>query len=224
MTEKIYRKDRIIELCRNKSVLHLGFIQHSHLYQNLIKEGKWLHEKIAKVSTKLVGFDYLAKDVDFIKINLHYECYYADVTNLQELTYQNTFDVIVCGELIEHISNPGLMLDGIKRFMHKDSIIIVTTPNPWSKNRLKLIKQEKNESEWLNPEHICWFSHQTLKQLLERHGYSELYYGYYYGEESNEKKNYFKSGILNRLKTFKDQMVNEPKESHNGLFFVTKLS
>ena len=28
-----------------------------------------------------------------------------------------TFDVIIAGEMIEHLSNPGLFLKGIQRFM-----------------------------------------------------------------------------------------------------------
>jgi len=223
MKEKIYRKDKIIELCRNKTVLHLGFIQHSHLYQNLIKEGKWLHQKIAQVSSSLVGFDYLEKDVDYIRDNLKYECYFADVTDLETLSYQKTFDVVVCGELIEHISNPGLMLEGIKRFMHKDSILIITTPSPWSKNRLNLIKRKHYELEWLNPEHICWFSFQTLKQILDRYGYSELSYNYYFGEQNNERNSLFNSRILNGLKTLKDQIFVTPEVYYTGLFFITKL-
>lgn len=30
---KVFRKDKIVELCTGKRVLHLGFIQHHDLYE-----------------------------------------------------------------------------------------------------------------------------------------------------------------------------------------------
>ena len=46
---KVFRKDKIVELCTGKRVLHLGFIQHHDLYEKKISEGDWLHEKINSV-------------------------------------------------------------------------------------------------------------------------------------------------------------------------------
>ena len=59
----IFRKDRIIEICTGKSVLHLGFIQHSHLFRSLIETNQWLHGNINAKANRLVGIDYLEKDV-----------------------------------------------------------------------------------------------------------------------------------------------------------------
>ena len=220
----IYRKDKIVELCSKKTVLHLGFIQHSHLYKELIKKGNWLHQKINKVARKLVGIDFLQTEVSYIQNKYDYEVYYADVTSLEKWEYNEKFDVIVCGELIEHLQNPGLMLNGIKRLMSKDTILIITTPNPWSRNRLKLIKKEKKETEWLNPEHTCWFSFQTLKQLLERSGFSEVNYSYFYGETAGEGIS-TNNILLKPYMKFKRQYLkrNTPEINYNGLFFQAML-
>lgn len=219
----LYRKDEIVSLCEGKSVLHLGFVQHSHQYKEMIKSGKWLHERINKVSNRLVGFDFLKDEVDYIKEAYNYEAYYADVTKLEDVEFDDKFDVIVCGELIEHLENPGLMLKGIKRFMHANSILIITTPNPWSTNRLKLIKKGIDESKWLNPEHTCWFSFQTLKQILERYNYLEVKYDYYVGEIIDDDKNVFKSSLLNSLKSTKNSFFRKKKVNYKGLFFIARL-
>ncbi|GAB5410847.1 MAG: hypothetical protein BalsKO_32120 [Balneolaceae bacterium] len=219
----LFRKEKIVSLCKNKSVLHLGFVQHSDQFMDMINKGTWLHEMIDTVSSKLVGLDFLNKEVNFLKENYGYEAYYADVTKLEDVELEEKFDVIVCGELIEHLDNPGLMLDGIKRFMHEDSLLIITTPNPWSKNRLKLINRQVLESSWLNPEHTCWFSYQTLKQLLERYAYVEDFYGYSDGHTSNEFYTVFKSPLLNKIKALKIKIFKTPKINSNGLFFVAKL-
>lgn len=220
----IFRKEKIIDLCKNKTVLHLGFIQHSHLYRKLIAENKWLHQRLAEVASYLVGLDYLYEDVNYIRDNFGYVCYYADVTKLNELEYREKFDIIVCGELIEHLENPGLMLDKIKEFMNDDSLMIITTPNPWSRNRLKLIKQGKLESEWLNPEHVCWFSFSTLKQLLKKKGYKEVEYSYYYDESITQIPDY-KWRSLNIYYNIKNYFRKKflPEHYYGGLFFVSKI-
>ena len=224
MRNVIFRKDKIVELCRGKVVLHLGCVQHSGLWRKKLREDDWLHKKIAEVAKELVGFDYLKSEVEAIRKELGYECYFANVMNLEDVKLDKKFDVIVCGELIEHLENPGLMLDGIKRFMHKDSVLVITTPNPWSLNRLKLIKRGILEDKWLNKEHVAWYSYQTLKQLLERKGYEEVFYDYYYGENRNDLYR-GTNGILGKLKLLKRMfyLCRTKKKNYDGLFFVSKI-
>lgn len=219
----LFRKDKIVSLCKDKSVLHLGFVQHSDQFKAMIKNGNWLHEMINVTSSKLVGFDFLKNEVDYLREKYGYEVYYADVTKLEEVDLNEQFDLIICGELIEHLVSPGLMLEGIKRFMHKDSQLVITTPNPWSKNRLRLIKNQIPESKWVNPEHTCWFSYQTLKQLLERYNYVEDFYGYSDGQTFDEFYKVFKNPLLNKLKSIKNSFFKVPKMNSNGLFFIARL-
>lgn len=224
MKELIFRIDKIIQLCTNKSVLHLGFIQHSHLYEKKIEDNTWLHKRISEVASYLIGIDYLKEDVEKIREKYNYECYYADVTKLEEFDYSGKFDVIVCGELIEHLYNPGLFLDGIKRFMDLNTILIITTPNPWSKRRLKLLRKNQIEKKWLNPEHFCWFSFQTLTQLLESKGFIEVEYSYFYEDVFSKKLQ--KGQLAKKIKMIKHKMRARFSKEHyyTGLFFVTKLS
>lgn len=222
---KIYRKNEIISFCINKRVLHLGFVQHANLRRDKINNDDWLHDKVLKVAKSTVGIDYLKSEVDIIKDELSIECYYGDVTDLNNMNYQSKFDVVICGELIEHLSNPGLMLDGIKRFMNEDTVLIITTPNPWRDLWVSNMYNGITEEKWLNKEHVCWYSFQTLKQLLERHDYSEVKYSYYYSEQAiaspTKKINYLKKLIKNVIKFY-----NEDKsipEKYEGLFFVAKV-
>ncbi len=116
------------------------------------------------------------------------------------------------------------MLYGIKRFLKKDGILIITTPNPWSKKRLKLIKSNKLEDKWLNKEHTCWFSFGTLKQLLDRSGFEKLFYEYYVRDSREE---YFHSNNICLKKTkniLKNLRIKLTKtRNYSGLFFVCKL-
>lgn len=216
-----YRKDKIVELCSKKTVLHLGFIEHSDVYEKKIQENNWLHNKIHNVASRLVGIDYLEKEIEILRKKFNYECYYGNVMELNKLKLNEKFDIIICGELIEHIENPGLMLDGIKQFMHENSILIITTPNPWSKIRIRLIRQNKLENTWLNQEHVSWYTYQTLKQLLSRKNFNEVCYGFYEAEnssKSNKLIDKIKNFIKLSLKIFSKKYFNE----YDGLFFIAK--
>jgi hypothetical protein len=113
------------------------------------------------------------------------------------------------------------MLDGVKRFMHEKSLLIITTPNPWSRARIKLIKGGILEDKWLNPEHTCWFTFGTLTQLLHRKGYYFDFRGYYSG--------YTKCAIQNKsfshrwLKMLYRSIKVVKEYEQDGLFFVVKL-
>jgi len=55
---------------------------------------------------------------------------FDNVQRLENLKKLNKkFNVIVAGEIIEHLENPGLFLDNIKNFLNDDGILIITTPN-----------------------------------------------------------------------------------------------
>ena len=50
------------------------------------------------------------------------------------------FDVIFCGEVIEHLFSPDSLLDEIKELMHDNSILILSTPNlAYYANRIMLL-------------------------------------------------------------------------------------
>ncbi|MEQ1675572.1 MAG: methyltransferase domain-containing protein [Chitinophagaceae bacterium] len=225
MKNPVFRLDEIMRLCTGKTVLHLGYVQHSHLYEKLIAEDIWVHSGIAKVATQITGIDYLEKDVEIIKNKYGYEGYFGDANHLENVPLNRQFDVIVCGELIEHITNPGLMLEGIKRFMHKDSVLIITTPNPWGRDFIKKVGNGEAEQSWINPEHICWYSHFTLKNTLIRHGYTEVKYDYYFGFETEKQFFSVTPGILAPLKNLKRKwsVANTKTQNQLGLFFISRL-
>jgi ubiquinone/menaquinone biosynthesis C-methylase UbiE len=226
----INRKDEIVNLCKGKNVFHLGFIQHSHMWRQKMEENDWLHSKISNVANEIVGLDYLEKDVKSIKEELGINAVSGDVMKLEDVNLNMTFDVIVCGELIEHIANPGLMLEGLKRFMNEETILIITTPNPWRDLWVKHVYNKHDESNWLNPEHVAWYSFGTLKQMLERYEYKEVKYQYYYAETKEAEMKTKNISILRKgwclIRNILPNKYCENKnmkEKYEGLFFVTKI-
>jgi hypothetical protein len=85
-------------------------------------------------------------------------------------------EVIVCGEVLEHLGNPGWCLTRLKR-QYAGVPVILTVPNAFTTvGRHHLQRGIEN----VNIDHVAWYSPRTLKTLLERHGF-EIHEFYYYG-------------------------------------------
>ena len=115
------------------------------------------------------------------------ECYVLDLES-QPLPFQNeTFDFVFCGEVIEHLFDPDLLLEEIYRVLKPHGKCIITTPNlgAWY-NRISLLlgyqpysvpASFKNyaagkifgKSSGAGREHIRFFTLRALKVLLEAH-------------------------------------------------------
>lgn len=85
-------------------------------------------------------------------------------------------DVIVCGEVLEHLSNPGWFLARLRE-QQPNVPVIITTPNAFSKIARKHAEQG---TENVNIDHVSWYSPRTLRTLLERVGYTIAEF-YFYG-------------------------------------------
>ena len=75
--------------------------------------------------------------------------------------------------------------------------------------------------QWLNKEHVAWYSYQTLKQLLKRKGFREIMYSYYYGENKSDiLKN--TQGFIGKLRLLKRKLIGSrtKEKNYNGLFFI----
>ena len=221
ISNPLYRQDEIVRLCTGKTVLHLGFIQHDR-WRERWAEGNWLHARLMTVSARLVGLDYLESEVEAIRETVGCDCCVGDVMRLEETPLSGRFDVILCGELIEHNESARDLLDGLKRFCHADTQVIVTTPNPWDRKWTAHMKSGLLENAWLNPEHVVWYSMQTLTNLLVRCGFEIVRAGHYF-EESIELDKSMK-GIARwhwLAKRLARKIVTRP-QCQPGFFFVAR--
>ena len=108
---QVSKDDLIVDLCRDKIVLDLGCIDHSAQRALTLGE-RWLHRRIKDVARDLLGVDMLSEDAQ--KLNqLGYKIIAEDVTRMN---LGRHFDVIVAGDLIEHVSNVGMFLDCVANY------------------------------------------------------------------------------------------------------------
>jgi predicted SAM-dependent methyltransferase len=81
-----------------------------------------------------------------------------------------SYDVIVAGEIIEHLENPGLFLRNMRRHLKPQGKLILSTPNPFYQGQTwKIWRYGRPQN---HEEHTHWQDPQTLSQLLARTGFA----------------------------------------------------
>lgn len=87
-------------------------------------------------------------------------------------------EVILCGEVLEHLSNPGWFLTRLRR-QFSGVLVVISVPNALSTvGRDSLAKGIEN----VNIDHVAWYSPRTVRTLLERAGYTDMEFAWYHGE------------------------------------------
>lgn len=78
-------------------------------------------------------------------------------------------EVIIAGEIIEHLDDSGSFLDGLHSLVEPGGKLVVTTPN--SSGLLNAGAAALAGYEVNHPDHVTLYSCFTLTNLLERHGW-----------------------------------------------------
>lgn len=149
----------ITEKCRGKSVLDLGCVQHDPLFA---QTKLWLHKAIKSVASDVVGLD--LSESGILKLE---EMGYENlvVADAQDYYLGRKFDVIVAGDLIEHLHNVGGFLESCREHMGEKSKLLICTPNPWHWHKWA-------RAFWrdvpVNEEHTMWLCPKTLDQVARR--------------------------------------------------------
>lgn len=127
-----------------------------------------LHAAIVNASAKCYGLDKHGADgveaVDLDDVTATFPVY-PDVT------------LVVCGEVLEHLANPGWFLRRLKAGYRCP--LLVTVPNAFNAINQRAIRQGH---ENVNREHVAWHSPRTIRTLLERYGYQIAEFAWYKGQ------------------------------------------
>ena len=158
-----------MEICRGKRVLHLGCADYP-LTEQKLSMGALLYAEIAKVAQVQVGADNSVEGIELLRRHGYRNLYVADVESILECVPNEDryFDVVIAGEIIEHLSNPGLFLDSAKAVL--GGKLVLTTVNAYCLFRFVWYLGHLGV-EYVHPDHVYYFSISTLKGLAARHGY-----------------------------------------------------
>jgi len=130
-----------------------------------------LHWRIARAAAESIGIDTAAEvvaaavrrfpDVDLRAVSI----LDADTA----LAGEPPFDVVVLGDIIEHLDNPGRALDAAAALLGPAGHVIVSCPNAFgAANYLRFLGGRFREGR----DHVAVHNKWTLTQLLARHGFA----------------------------------------------------
>jgi SAM-dependent methyltransferase len=162
------RVEFVLKLCKNQRVLHLGATDAPET-EAAIQHHRFLHFQLATVASHLVGMDNNQDAIELLAVkhgvtNIHY----GDIEVADDYP-KGKFDVVIAGEIFEHLSNPGRALDALKKNLSPGTTLVVSVPNAYS---LKGFCRAFAGHEWIHPDHTLHHSPRTLYALLSRHGFS----------------------------------------------------
>lgn len=161
--EVVDRSGFILDMCRGKKVLDFG------------ASGP-MSEAIRKVVSGYYGVD-RQEDSDN---NVHgFDLDDVSKAELPPNAYQDDFvpDLVVCGEVIEHLANPGWFLTRLYR-QFRQVPVLITVPNAFSEIGARYMR---DGIENVNFDHCWWPSFRTLRTLLGRAGYTSFRFCWYGG-------------------------------------------
>jgi SAM-dependent methyltransferase len=164
----VSRERFLVEAVRGKKVLHLGFVG-----DRVLAPGeRSLHEHLLKVAAELWGVDLDRSGVAAF-IERHPEAasrtFVGDACALHLLPINDQFEMIIAGDLIEHLLAPKTLLDSCERMLAPGGRVLLTTPNALG---LLNVLRAYNGTERVNPRHTLWFSVSTLQEFARQSDWS----------------------------------------------------
>jgi SAM-dependent methyltransferase len=95
-----------------------------------------------------------------------YDVVCADIT---QAPLSSTFDVIIGGEVLEHLNSPGMFMKNCAAMLNSGGRLVITVPNPWYANAI--IKSCRRRTTFVDSaDHVAWYDPSTLCELGLRHG------------------------------------------------------
>jgi len=108
---------------------------------------------------KIVGVDFSEKVLDIASTKFNGTWIGHDLET--ELDLKEKFDLIICADVIEHISDTDMLLENAKRHMSDGSILVISSP-------------ERKSTMIDNPLHVREFSCEELLAMLYANGFAVI--------------------------------------------------
>jgi hypothetical protein len=158
-----------------KTVLDLGALDET-AYKTKANSEYWLHKVMSETADKIIGIDSSELlDSDEICLmgggGVGYKpfsnsiIFKGNVFDLENFIFSD-IDIIVAGELIEHLNDPQLFLNKIKSYKNlKNKKLIITTPNACTMANI-IIALFGRES--MHKDHVNIFSYKILNTICKK--------------------------------------------------------
>lgn len=200
--------DRIAYLracCVGKSVLDLGALDET-AFNCKRGNGTWVHEEVARVADRVLGLDSSDKvPPEGLPTGRNSLIVKGTVQELPGILRERDYepDVIIAGELIEHLDNPQGFLSSLRQDQLIGKELLITTPNATALHNI-LVGIVSREST--HPDHVCILSFKTLNTLFMRADFSDWSIIPYYARFTEMRAR--SEGLMKRVVDISEKMVN----------------
>ena len=173
------RLNFLVSLAKGKSVLHWGCCDHLPLIEDKIRQGQWLHGLLTTSAAVCHGLDIdgpalsKVRDLGFQNVS-----FIDDRMLIPTEVLRQTWDYIIAGEVLEHVSEPLHFLSGIKKSLgNRVDKIVLTVPNAFRYQNFANCLSE-DEIECINSDHRFWFTPYTVAKIATDAGLKPLWFGF----------------------------------------------
>jgi hypothetical protein len=174
------RVDFILDQCRDKNVLHIGFTDYPFTMQR-INEGILLHQMVKHVAKLLLGLDNNSNALNqYYKATGDENVVIGDIMDHyppQALDFNP--ELILLSEVLEHLANPVHAINVLYDSFNSGTRILVTVPNYTA---LDSLASSLHKTEGIHPDHHWYFSPYTLRKLFDDKKFKleQMHFGMYY--------------------------------------------
>lgn len=165
------RIDHLVQQATGKQVIHVGCVDHLPLIPRKIQRGTWLHSRLVEQAARCIGLDVNDEGLAYVRDQLGYpDVLHCDLIAdpvLPEIAARH-WDLMVLGELLEHIDNPVLFLSAIRtRYAQHVDQLVLSVPNAF---RFENFFTAMRHTEHINTDHRYWFTPYTLAKVVTQAG------------------------------------------------------
>lgn len=137
----------------------------------------WVHAILKSTGADVFGVDLEFDDQKVTPVDHYYK------GTAESINFPVLFTKVFAGDLIEHLSNPGLFLNACERILTPEGRLIITTPNTF--NLFNIAEKFTKQEPTVNADHTCYFNSKTLRTLLNKNNFEIESTGYVYTLEPN---------------------------------------
>jgi 2-polyprenyl-3-methyl-5-hydroxy-6-metoxy-1,4-benzoquinol methylase len=194
---------KISKYLNNKKVLDVGCVDENILLANTRR--LWNFWFIYKTAKNVYGIDIERKSIQ----KMEKMGFQVLTMSAEEINFNNKFDVIFAGELIEHLSNPGLFLQKSKKALKRGGKIVLSTPNTFGINKIVRVIQLWTNEPPENPDHTMYFTPRNLEALAKKCGLKIIKIDYAHFPFTNQSAMSFLNKIVCKIlgEKFKEQII-----------------
>ena len=208
------RIDLLLDHVVDRHVLDLGCVEHEASISE--KGAWWLHGLIAERAASVQGVDYDREEVDLLRI----KGFNVLVGDVEDLHLGHQYDVVVAGELFEHLTNHRSFLESVRRHLAPGGTLVMSVPNANSLNYFLQTTVFGHEVDaW---DHAAFFTPVTMTVMLNKCAFTPVEFVLYQPDETYHHESRLRRSVAYLSNRVQQLMCSIRPSLARGLIVVAR--